>query len=247
MASSSRPTVMVLGTFHMANPGQDVINSTVDDMLSDQRQHEIGECITRLTHFAPTKVAVEVEPARGDALNQRYRDYRAGTDALTANEIDQLGLRLAAACDLPAIHPIDWQGVFEWDGVMAAAQTLGQQDLLNETLAIFQGFGEQFQEQLSRSTVRELLLALNDPAQLAHGQSAYVRLTRIGVGDQYAGADLLRDWYERNLKIFANILRLMEQSDERILVLIGAGHAALLGQFLRDLNTCIIAPVASYL
>jgi hypothetical protein len=231
----------------MANPGQDVVNSTVDDMLSDQRQHEIDECITRLARFAPTKVAVEVEPAGGDALNQRYRDYRAGTYALTANESDQLGLRLAAVCDLPAIYPIDWHGAFEWDALATAAQTFDQQDLLNETMAIFQGFGAQFQEQLARSTVRELLVTLNDPAQLAHGQSAYVRLARIGAGDQYAGADLLRDWYERNLKIFANILRMIEQSDERILVLIGAGHAALLGQFLRDLNTCIIAPVASYL
>lgn len=41
-------------------------------------------------------------------------------------------------------------------------------------------------------------------------------------GNDYAAADLVRDWYERNLKICANIARLAESPNERVFVIIGA-------------------------
>lgn len=50
----------------------------------------------------------------------------------------------------------------------------------------------------------------------------------IGRGADYPGADGLSGWwYNRNLRIFANIRRLIEPGD-RVLVLIGAGHVPIL-------------------
>jgi hypothetical protein len=55
----------------------------------------------------------------------------------------------------------------------------------------------------------------------------YLRLARVGAGDGYAGADLLSRWYERNIRIFANLQRVVEPGD-RVVVLIGSGHAPIL-------------------
>jgi hypothetical protein len=41
------------------------------------------------------------------------------------------------------------------------------------------------------------------------------------------------DWYDRNLHIYANISRLVAKQDERVLVLIGAGHAPILRTLIR--------------
>ena len=64
---------------------------------------------------------------------------------------------------------------------------------------------------------------------------------QIGVGDQYVGVDaFLRIWYERNLKIFVNLTRIIESSDERILLLIGVGHVGILQQFLEDSGDYVV-------
>ena len=51
--------IMLLGTCHMNNPGQDAINPKTDDVLGQGRQREIAELIDKLVRFNPTKIAVE--------------------------------------------------------------------------------------------------------------------------------------------------------------------------------------------
>src|SRR3546814_3539563 len=51
--------VMVLGTFHWANPGRDAVNMQVDDVLSPRRQREIAVLAQTLALWQPTRIAVE--------------------------------------------------------------------------------------------------------------------------------------------------------------------------------------------
>jgi hypothetical protein len=46
----------------------------------------------------------------------------------------------------------------------------------------------------------------------------------------YHGADLLTNWYKRNLRIFANLNRVTIIGRDRVLLLIGAGHRGILDQ-----------------
>jgi hypothetical protein len=48
-------------------------------------------------------------------------------------------------------------------------------------------------------------------------------------GDDYFGPDNLSGWwYNRNLRIFANVTALAASPEDRVLVLIGAGHLPVL-------------------
>src|SRR6185503_12139433 len=78
---SPRAEVLVLGLFHMANPGHDVFNMQADDMLAPKRQQEVAELVAVLQRFKPTRIAVENGSQR--ALNERYAKYRAGQYELT--------------------------------------------------------------------------------------------------------------------------------------------------------------------
>src|SRR5256885_6220306 len=89
----ARAEVLVLGTYHMANPGHDIFNMKADDVLAPKRQAEIAELIEVLKRFNPTKIAIESD-AGTDRIPKRFADYLAGKYELTANEIDQIGLRL---------------------------------------------------------------------------------------------------------------------------------------------------------
>src|ERR1700748_1218680 len=82
--------VMIVGTFHMANPGRDIHNLTVDDMLAPERQKQIKAAVDGIAKFHPTMVDVE-----WDSASKEYAQYLAGTYNKTPNEVVQLGFRLA--------------------------------------------------------------------------------------------------------------------------------------------------------
>jgi hypothetical protein len=85
--------------------------------------------------------------------------------------------------------------------------------------------------QQKENTIGEILRLINEPAELARNHGTYARFARVGAGDSYVGADLLSKWYERNIHIFANVQRVAEPGD-RILVIIGSGHAPILRELI---------------
>ena len=48
------------------------------------------------------------------------------------------------------------------------------------------------------------------------------------------GADLLAAWYERNIRIFANLHRMGLAPEDRVFVIYGAGHVPILRQLVAD-------------
>src|SRR2546425_13198219 len=56
---AARAEVLVLGVYHMANPGHDIINTQADDVLAPKRQAEIAQVIEVLKRFHPSKIAIE--------------------------------------------------------------------------------------------------------------------------------------------------------------------------------------------
>ena len=58
-------------------------------------------------------------------------------------------------------------------------------------------------------------------------------LKELTAGDNHAGADLVANWYHRNLIIFQNLIQVtnFEAAEERILIIYGQGHV----KYLRDL------------
>src|SRR5215475_10611746 len=76
-SQSNRAEVLVLGVFHMANPGRDVFNTQVDDVLTPKLQTEMSQLTRVLKKFHPTNIGVERD--RGDKrLSKDYSDDLAG-------------------------------------------------------------------------------------------------------------------------------------------------------------------------
>ena len=74
------------------------------------------------------------------------------------------------------------------------------------------------------------LVYMNSPERQALGHGHYlVGSFKAGDGTESPGADHLAGWwYVRNLRTFANVLHLAQKEDDRILLLIGAGHISIL-------------------
>jgi hypothetical protein len=229
---SPRRQLLVLGTYHMASPGRDLVNMQVDDVLSPQRQRQIEEVVAKLAEFHPTRIAIEMERSKQAELDARYRDYRAGKYALSRNEIDQIGLRLAKRLSHDRVYAVDWNrdnGVPDAlvDYPAYAAKHPAAAQLLASVKAIYARQVARTEAVQRSGTVGAVLRMLNSEDYWRPDGAGYLELARIGEDDDYPGANWVQFWYGRNLKIFVNLTRIASNPDERVLFIVGAGHIAL--------------------
>ncbi|MEL6254467.1 MAG: DUF5694 domain-containing protein [Bacteroidota bacterium] len=226
--------VLILGSYHMNNPGMDVHNIEADDVLAQKRQEEIKELVNILAKFRPTKIAIERRwQTKSDTLaRQRYAEYLKGEHELSRSESQQIGFRLAKQMGHAKIYPIDAPGNFPFNEMVQYANENGQGKLVAETNAWMQEFIKEEQIFMQNHTIAEILARHNDPERLKAGHGMYISMLQIGKGKDYPGAKLVAEWYERNLKIHANLTRIVDQEEERILVIFGSGHAPILREMI---------------
>lgn len=241
-ATADPARVLVLGTYHFANPGLDVVKTEVADVLSPTKQAEIRAVVEALARFRPTRIAVEQMPASAARLDSLYHAYRSGRHELSRNETQQLGFRLAAMFEHPRVYPIDHTGEFPFDSLMGYARAHDPDfvEFVNEEIA---RMATESNRQQRENTIGEILRQSNEPEELAQDHGIYMRFSRVGAGDTYVGASLLSKWYERNIHIFANLQRIAQPGD-RILVIIGSGHAPILRELITyDPGMLLVEPL----
>ena len=220
--------VLVLGVYHMANPGHDVYNLQADDVLLPKRQQEIAELVAVLKTFQPTKIAVEANSSKD--FEKRYADYVAGARQLSRNEVEQVGFRLAKDLGHTAVYGVDADGDFPLLRVTHYAKATGQAAKLEAHMEAVGQAVREFDEYLKTHTVLQALLYLNSDQRAAHDIGWYYLAARYGEPGDYAGPDLLAEWYRRNVRIYSNVAKLVTSPDDRILVIFGYGHLGWLRQ-----------------
>lgn len=220
--------VLLLGTFHMANPGLDLVNLVADDVLSEHRQAELQQMCADLARFRPTKICVEYPSGDQSKLDELFAGYLAEGAAQNRNEIFQVGFRLAAMCGLDRVHAIDDATPMEWDGLQDHfARNPGDDALFKEQVERSQEEVKQMSEELVKTPLSNFLLRMNGAEELRRGAAWYVDLAGMGSVGEHGGADMLASWYRRNVRIFSNLSGITEGSD-RLFVLFGWGHIPIL-------------------
>src|SRR5262245_3172783 len=88
--------VIVLGTYHLANPGPDLANAQIDPETTPAKQRELEALAERIARFRPTLVAVErVAPDPATLIDPAYAAFTPADLATNANERGQIGYRIA--------------------------------------------------------------------------------------------------------------------------------------------------------
>jgi len=226
-----RTSVLVLGMYHFDNPGRDVVKVESGDVLSAVGQQQVSEVITRLRAFAPTKIAIEAVPESQGTFDSLYAAYRSGTHQLTRNERQQIGFRLARELSLPRVSCVDMQEDLPFDAYIEYIQENDPDRMkaFGNTIARVTAV---FDSLHRAATILQILRHMNDPAWMAFDHSQYVGMPGIGTPQEDVGANVLATWYDRNVRIFSNIVRIAEPGD-RILVIYGGGHATILRDLIR--------------
>jgi len=231
---TKRAEVLVLGVYHMATPGRDIFNMQADDVLSPTRQQQLAQLAEVLKKFQPTKIAVEADYG-DDLIPRRYADYLAGTRPLSRNEIEQVGFRLAKELGHKTVYPVDADGDFPFQRVIDYAKATGQSARLEGTMGEIGAMVKATNEYLKTHTVLQTLLYINSDAHVAQDVGFYYLEARYGEPGDYAGPDLLAEWFRRNVRIYNNVTHLVATPEDRLLVIFGFGHLGWLrGDFAAD-------------
>ncbi len=254
--TKTKPTeILVIGTYHFNNPGLDVAQYKVLDIMGEKPQKQLEEISSAIAKFKPTKIFTEWELKDQLALDTLYNQYRDGTyfeyvakkypkrKFYVQNEIIQLAFRAAKKLNHKKVYAIDYQETsFDFDSIMKFADTIRLPSFKKDVMTDIK----------DTETKSNALFATNDLLKcLYYFNSKDLRETdipwyvgKINDSDKlgtYIGAFLASEWYRRNLYMLANIQKQTEISDNRIMVLAGASHVTMFLDLLKhDTNYKIV-------
>jgi Family of unknown function (DUF5694) len=236
IAAEPQVEVMVLGSYHFGNPGKDVNNQKVDTVLVPKKQAELEAIARALQTFRPTKVMVEMQSAAADLTLPLYRSFTLDRLKTEANEIEQIGFRVAKMAGHADVYGIDEQPAegepdyFPYDKLQEAEAKFGQKGRIDAANASFKPRFEAFEANQKVQSVGQMLSQVNDAKQIRDERFFYYGVLDIGDTNTQAGADLNAMWYLRNAKIFAKLMHVAKAGD-RVLVVYGGGHSYWLRHF----------------
>ncbi len=202
-------------------------------MLTGRRAEEVTELNAYIARFRPTKIIVERDP--GSSVNENYRRYLAGNFELSRDEIHQIAFRLAEQFGIDSLIPGDADNL-AWelyygpdstllrpliDGFYVAAEP-GADTTMNAKYFELYTHDDKL---LKDHSLLEVFKYMNSPKRILRGHGHYLEFTADPDPD-----GLAIGWYSRNLRIYRTIQRATTSTDDRILVLFGAGHLGILRQ-----------------
>jgi hypothetical protein len=234
-SDTSKIKVYLMGTFHFGATS-DANKTTFNDLYSAKRQGELTEMATSIVKAKTSKIFVEFPYYAQkdlDSLGKMYVENPNSDTTKFRNEIFQLGFRAAKMSNIKVVA-VD-----------------RQMELPMYKLEEFDAFGgdslyapffkkpykiTQNRIKLSQSTLQEFYISMNSPQARKANLSDFLHYALAATHESnFAGTEFSLSWYERNLKIFTNILRNIDpEKDKSIVVLLGSSHTAAIRQFFVD-------------
>lgn len=232
--NQKKTKVMILGTFHFNDGGNDAYKPKFSvNIRSGKKQEEVKQLLQILAKYKPTKVTIESMPERQKFHDSLYNEFINGRYEPGENEIYQVSYRLAAMMGHKKVYTIDAPARgFDDEMNTDSFAIVHHQQKYADTVYSNMFFALYAKDDSLKSVLplRTSLAYQNNPERLRLGLGHYlIGDFKVAADGYYPGADGSTYWWNRNLRIFSNILQLAATSnEERIFVMIGAGHLQIL-------------------
>ena len=236
--------VLLIGTFHYNNPGADVAKTKSFDILKEQSQQELEFMAGKIATYRPSKIFVEWdydEQMELDSLYQLYQQDNYFTndslnDFYRKNEIFQLAFRTAKRGKVDQVIGIDYKTEFPFDSLMTVLDKNRQVEIQSRIGEMIETFTVGFDDMIENGeSLLDLTYYLNSPELRELSNEFHNQIPLIsGPTNNFIGPFLTSEWYKRNLYMWSLVQKGTDQNDKRIMVLVGASHAAILKNFIEE-------------
>jgi plasmid maintenance system killer protein len=196
----------------------------------------VTELVNYIKRFKPTKIAIEASPEW--KATEKLRAYKKGAYRLERDERYQLALRIANEINLDTVYAIDDDSMVsditalnpEYTKKIFKDYDYKSDEIYSEKYKKWYNYEDKVRQQMR---LLDYFKFTNSRAYHQAGHGAYL------IGDfkldNKRGPDALAiNWYSRNLRIFRNLQLITESPNDRILVIFGNGHGAILRQQLES-------------
>lgn len=236
--------VLNLGTFHMGSSSD---ANTVDyDEAAAENARQIAIVCEQLAKFKPTVICVEDVTENQAELTAEYARYLENPDyesSYADSEVQLLAFEAGRLAGTESLFAIDHKLAYNYDQSELAKAT-GSDGYFQE----FEYLQKNFSLFEVDSSLSNSLLRFNTPQ--AYDILANVNadlLTHANSKEGFEGADEAAKYYQRNLRIFANLNKLPLRPDDRVLIISGASHAAFLDMLMRRSQKYRVVDLQGYL
>ncbi|WP_158960858.1 DUF5694 domain-containing protein [Myroides fluvii] len=243
--SQQKNKILLVGTFHFHL----VTSQFGVEFDLNKKQTELDEIADQIAAYKPTKIFVEWEYTKQKELNELFnlylkdnslelvrQKYGKNETMYTESEIQQLGFRIANKLNHKKLYAFDYLIPEPNDTIMNAIQQYNQIDLMQEIQQDFGEYGQKIINTFQTTTsIKDLLFFFNSKELEQQLNTGYISLfNKVGSIDDFSGAYFVSERYKRNLYMYSLIQKQLEKTDERILVLVGAQHAAGFSEFISN-------------
>lgn len=243
-ADDGQIAVLNLGTFHMGYTSD--ANTVEYDEAAEENARQIALVCDQLARFKPTVICVEEVTSDQAELAAAYALYHENPEyesVYAESEIQLLAFEVGRLVGTEKIFAIDHKMAYNYDQSELAKAT-GSEGYFEE----FEYLQGQFGLFEMGNSLSQSLLRMNTP-------HAYDVLTNVNAdmlahansSDGFEGADEAAKYYQRNLRIFANLNKIPLGPDDRVLIISGASHAAFLDMLMRRSQKYRVTDLEAYL
>jgi len=247
-SQNKKVNVILIGTYHFNNPGNDAVKTQERNILSEENQKGLEQMTDQIKKkYQPDQIFVESNFKEKAELDQQYQlylknEYHKFTDTITKprkkrfyveGETYQLAFRLAKKSGNKEVYPIDTLIEMRFDllqKIVKADPTTSK--IFDEKLAAMTARSNKV---MSKKSLREVFLSMNEEVDLNENKGFYISFANaLGKDGKYFGPNFVADWYKRNLIMYANIQHQLKADAKNIVVLVGTGHAAMFREFFKN-------------
>ncbi|WP_245711968.1 DUF5694 domain-containing protein [Hymenobacter psychrophilus] len=264
-AQTAKIQVMVVGSDHLS---QLYNKQPESDVFSPKKQAELAKVRVQLAKFRPDVILVEAEAKEQPQLDSLYALYRQGSLRLEdlptgRSERYQIGFKLAHQLGLPSPKGVDYYAATSQSllssgtNIEAFTQDLRLlQTTVRPLKALVQKDSLSLYDYLALANQPALVglmhrMQFNTPALVMNGSfsASGTNTNDLGsVDTEYIGAHYITLFYNRNLKIYSNILRAQQQTQgKRVMALFGVAHVGVLEELLAVNPAYEVVHAANYL
>lgn len=237
-------SVLNLGVFHMGET-PDAYTTDYDESQEKSKQ-EIRELVEQLAKYKPTIILIENNVKNNDLIASEYEKYVADPTyktKWTGSEDEILGFEIGRICGTQKIYGIDHYMEYNYQ-LNDIAEEAGADKYLRVQESIFASPYVQLKPKL----LKDKLLLINSQEYRDFsimGNAEHLALANSEEG--FEGADEAAKYYQRNLRMYANINKVDATAEDRILIISGGAHAAFFDMFMKRSTIYDVEDVRDYI
>lgn len=227
--SNDKIKVLNFATFHLSNSSD--ANTTAVDINDPQVKRDIEKVVANLLKFKPTIICVEVPATESAGTDEIYQEYKIDQSNTTgwSEEINAIAFEVGRLAGVKHIYGIDDPIGFDYPKLMAMAENSTNKDTKSFLIK-----NQESLDQYNALSVLDKFININTDTWKSETFNFYNFLATMRTPGNYEGTEIIARFYDRNLRLYTNLVEVPATSNDRVLVILGGTHTAYLDIFLRN-------------